>query len=306
LAANPKSILGRTGLEVTRLVYGAMELRGGRTMWGKPVEPPVANRVLNAVLDAGINLIDTSPDYGDAEDYIGRAISHRRGEFLLSSKCGCPESSEGKGGEIHVFTRANVRACAERSLRRMNTDHLDLLLVHMNPSRQELEAEDTVAELVALRDEGKTRFIGMSGTLPHLPDHIAMGVFDVFQIPYSAVSPEHEALISTAARAGTGTLIRGAVARPVSPVPAAMSDFMKARVTDWRQRLTDTGLTTVDWGMPLPELLLRFILSHPDVHAVLVGTTNLEHLQANVTAASNGPLPANLYQDVRRRLKVGS
>src|SRR4029077_3675206 len=67
--------------------------------------------------------------------------------------------------------------------------------------------------LMAMRDEGKTRFIGMSGILPNLPDHIAMGVFDVFQIPYSVVQREHEDLITAAAQAGAGTLIRGGVAR---------------------------------------------------------------------------------------------
>src|SRR4029077_16191129 len=66
---------------------------------------------------------------------------------------------------------------------------------------------------VAVRDEGKVRFIGMSGILPHLTDHIAMGVFDVFQIPYSVVQREHEDLITAAAQAGAGTLIRGGVVR---------------------------------------------------------------------------------------------
>ena len=66
---------------------------------------------------------------------------------------------------------------------------------------------------MSLREAGKVRFIGMSGTLPHLPEHIAMGVFDVFQIPYSALQREHEDLISAAAAVGAGTLIRGGAAR---------------------------------------------------------------------------------------------
>jgi aryl-alcohol dehydrogenase-like predicted oxidoreductase len=76
-----------------------------------------------------------------------------------------------------------------------------------------LEVEDTVATLQSLRDERKIRFIGMSGILPDLPDHIAMGVFDVFQIPYSVLQREHEELIAAAAAAGAGTLIRGGAAR---------------------------------------------------------------------------------------------
>src|SRR5580692_10612546 len=80
--------LGRTGTDVTILGYGAMELRGAPR--GPIVDEAQAGQVLNAVLDGGINLIDTSPDYGNSEELIGRYIGHRREEFFLASKCGCP------------------------------------------------------------------------------------------------------------------------------------------------------------------------------------------------------------------------
>jgi aryl-alcohol dehydrogenase-like predicted oxidoreductase len=92
----------------------------------------------------------------------------------------------------------------------------------MSPSRAQMEEGGTVETLVELRDEGKVRFIGMSGILPHLTDHIAMDVFDVFQIPYSALQLEHEDLITAAAARGAGTLIRGGAARgapPAGPAP---------------------------------------------------------------------------------------
>ena len=103
----PRTLLGRTGLEVTTLGFGAMELRGPAR--GVPAGSDAeAERVLNAVLDAGINFIDTSPDYGLSEERIGKYIAHRRGEYYLASKCGCAVS-EGAAGE-HVLTAANVRA----------------------------------------------------------------------------------------------------------------------------------------------------------------------------------------------------
>lgn len=206
-------LLGRTGTDVTILSYGAMELRG------LPRAPALsddeASRLLNAVLDAGINLIDTSVDYGTSEELIGKHISHRRDEYFLASKCGCPLNPPPDviGPYEHDYTPANVRAGVERSLRRLGTDRLDLVQVHMSPSKTQLEENSLLETLQALRDEGKMRFIGMSGTLPNLPDHIAMGVFDVFQIPYSAVQREHEDLITAAAESGAGTLIRGGVAR---------------------------------------------------------------------------------------------
>src|ERR1043166_7490104 len=83
----PTRQLGRTGLEVTMLGYGAMELRGGSR--GRPLTDEQADTILNAVLDAGVNYIDTSIDYGLSEERIGRYIARRRSEYYLASKCGC-------------------------------------------------------------------------------------------------------------------------------------------------------------------------------------------------------------------------
>jgi aryl-alcohol dehydrogenase-like predicted oxidoreductase len=194
--------LGRTGVDVTILGYGAMELRGGPR--GPAIDDEDAGRVLHAVLDGGVNLIDTAIDYGRSEELIGRYLAPRRDEYFLASKCGCLLGDPPPGATPpfpHDFRAANIRAGTEQSLRRLGTDRLDLLQVHMSPRRTEMEAGQTVETMQALRDEGKVRFIGMSGILPNLPDHLAMGVFDVFQIPYSVVQREHEELITAAAAA---------------------------------------------------------------------------------------------------------
>src|ERR1039458_7834742 len=198
--------LGRTGAHVTVLGYGAMELRG--QPWGPRIEDQEAGRLLGAVLGGGISLIDTSIDYGRSEELIGKYLGHRRDEYFLASKCGCLLGDPPAAATPpfpHDYGAGNVRAGVEQSLRRLCTDRLDLVQVHMSPSRAQLEAGGTVEALLALREEGKIRFTGMSGILPQLPDHIAMGVFDVFQIPYSAVQREHEDLITAAARPGTRT-----------------------------------------------------------------------------------------------------
>ena len=211
-----QSMLGRTGLVVTKLGYGAMELRG--TDHFPRLSAGEASAILSAVLDNGINYIDTSPDYGYSEELIGRHIAHRRSEYFLASKCGCPiEPPDLPHGnhKPHTFTRENIRAGVEQSLKRMHTDYLDVVQFHVSPSRAILEENDSIAELEAMRREGKVRFIGMSGTIPELEDQIKMDVFDVFQIPYSLVEREHEALIHKAAQAGAGIVIRGGVARGV-------------------------------------------------------------------------------------------
>src|SRR5689334_18064310 len=127
--------LGSTGADVTILGYGAMELRGRPR--GPETADEDAGRLLNEVLDGGINLIDTSPDYGRSEELIGSYIGHRRDEFFLASKCGCPmDLPAGTPPPYpHDYTPENVRANVERSLRRLRTDRLDLVQVHMSPSR---------------------------------------------------------------------------------------------------------------------------------------------------------------------------
>jgi len=308
--ALPTATLGRTGLTVTKLGFGAMELRGPGSRWARDIDDATAGQVLNQVLDSGINFLDTSPDYGRSEQLIGQHISHRRAEFLLASKCGCAVRADGSpaGFGEHVFTRENVRVGVEQSLRRMRTDHLDVVQFHASPPRATLEEHDSVAELVALRDEGKIRFIGMSGTLPHIEDHIAMGVFDAFQIPYSAVEREHEAVIGRAAAAGAGTIIRGGVARGIAAAPDGyldrlpenFRDVFRARKDRFEQAKLDDLLAST--GMSRMEFMLRFTISHPDLHTTIVGTANPRHLADNLAAAAKGPLPADVYEEAKRRL----
>jgi aryl-alcohol dehydrogenase-like predicted oxidoreductase len=297
--------LGRTDTDVTILGYGAMELRGAPR--GPEIDDDAAGRLLNAVLDGGINLIDTSPDYGRSEELIGRYLGRRRDEFFLASKCGCllEPPADVPPPYPHDYSPANVRAGVEQSLRRLRTDRIDLVQVHMSPSAGQLRENHTVETLRELRNEGKVRFIGMSGILPNLPDHIAMNVFDAFQIPYSAVQRDHEDLITDAADRGAGTLIRGGAAR------GAPSEEKNWRVGPLTQ---PAGLGQRNWaaagiedlldgsGMSPMEFTLRFTLSHPALSTTIVGTANPDHLQGNIAIAEKGPLPAGLYAAAKARL----
>ena len=287
--------LGRTGLHVTTLGYGAMELRGAPR--ARDITEAQAETILNAVLDAGINYIDTSIDYGLSEERIGRCIAHRRAEYSLASKCGClvgaPSAPRGQRS-THVFTRDNVIAGVEQSLARMKTDYLDIVQFHQSPSRETLEEHGALEALLELRESGKVRFIGMSGTLPHLMDHITMGVFDVFQIPYSAVEREHEAAIAAAARSGAGIVVRGGAAKG-APTEGKQAGLQWER---WQRAHLDDLLE----GMTAMEFILRFTFSNPDLDTTLVGTINPAHLQNNLDILQHGPLPPALYEEAKQRL----
>jgi aryl-alcohol dehydrogenase-like predicted oxidoreductase len=296
--------LGATGATVSVLGFGSMELRGAPR--GPNLPDEVAGRILNETLDAGINFIDTSIDYGKSEQLIGRYIGHRRGEFFLASKCGCIPDDPRLAGYPHNYSRTNVRAGVENSLRRIGTDHLDLVQIHVSPTRAELEANDTVAEMFALKAEGKVRFLGISGQQPDLADHLDMGVFDVFQIPYSVVQREHEALIARARALGAGTVIRGGTARGNA---SAEKNWQRGVVDqaagEARRRWDASRIEEVLEGMPAMEFVLRFTISHPAVCTTIVGTSSIEHLRANVSNAAKGPLPADLYEEAKRRFPMG-
>lgn len=275
-----------------------MELRG--VPRGRDVSEADAERILNAVLDVGINFIDTSIDYGVAEERIGRYISHRRDEYFLASKCGClagdlalnPPPPRVDGRSDHVFTAANVIQGVEQSLRRMKTEYLDLVQFHHSPSRAQLEEHGGLAALQSLQQQGKVRFIGISGTVPNLAEQIDMGVFDVFQIPYSALERQHEALIEKASIAGAGIIIRGGAAKggPGKEQGGAWDSWQRAGLDD----LLD--------GMSRMEFVVRFTYSNPHLDTTIVGTINPAHLRDNVNALLAGPLPPDVYAEATRRL----
>lgn len=287
--------LGSSTLEVSAIGYGAMELRGTAHHKPRLIDEGEAARLLHAVLDSGVTFIDTSIDYGGSEERIGEALSSRRDEYVLASKCGCPlahdPSGKGNGRGAHDWSPARVRDGVEQSLRRLRTDRLDLVQVHMSPSRATLEQEGTVEALQKLQEQGKIRFLGSSSVLPDAYDVIDMGLFDAFQLPYSALDRRHAPAIDAAAAAGAGVIIRGAVDRGSLLSKAdAVNLWDKARLDE----LTD--------GLPRMQFLLRFSMSHPGISTTLVGTANVGHWEENVAAARLGPLQQDVYAEVNKRL----
>lgn len=290
-----KKQLGRTGLEVTQLGYGSMGLRGPKTWGVRVVSEEDSHDFLNGVLDAGINFIDTAPDYGISEARIGRALHARRSEFYLATKCGCDYTQHEDHIEInHVWTKDIVKDNLETSLQRLQTDHIDLLQFHGGEA-ETLQREGLIDLLVQFRDQGMVKHIGASSSLPQLPALIELGVFDTFQIPYSCLAPQHNDLISQAAESGAGIIIRGGIAQG-----GPDAEIQRPALNDvWTRAKLDELL--VD-GMTRAELILRYTLSHPHCHTVIVGTCNTAHFAENIAAATKGPLPQDVRDEVASRV----
>ena len=293
-----KRKLGRTNLNVTQLGFGAMEIRGKRIWSGRQVSDGQAETILNAVLDSGINFIDTSYDYGRSEEYIGKYISHRRGEYYLATKCGCQIVDHGDHDETpHIWTKENLLHNIETSLKRMKTDHIDIWQMH-NPTPEDVEKGGLIKVMEQVKKSGKVSHISISSTLPYITTFIDWDIFDSFQIPYSALQREHEDVISLAAEKGAGTIIRGGVGRGD---PAHSSTPNEDLWENWKKAGLDELLQE---GQSRTDFMLRFTISHPDVHTTIIGTVNPEHLQANIKAFQQGPLPEKVYLEAKNRLET--
>lgn len=290
-----KAVLGRTGLNVTKLGFGAMEIRGTRVWNGRPIADAESGRILNAVLDGGINFIDTSYDYGRSEELIGTYISHRRDEFYLATKCGCTLVDHGDHDETpHVWTRENLLHNIETSLIRMKTDYVDLWQLH-GPTPQQAEEGQLLEVLQEIQATGKVRHIGISSYQPHLVSFIEKGAFETFQIPYSALEREHEEYIAQAAATGAGIIIRGGVGRGEPGAGLGSADRWQL----WDKAKLDELL---EEGESRTAFLLRFTLSHPFMSTTIVGTINPAHMAENLRIADKGALPADTYAEAKRRL----
>ncbi len=298
----PRRTLGRTGLEVTQLGYGSMGLRGPNTWGVRTVSDADAETFLNSVLDAGINFIDTAPDYGVSEERIGRFLSSRRNEFVLATKCGCDYLQHADSLEVrHTWTADVIRRNIETSLHRLQTDTIDILQFHGGDAKT-LRAAGLIDVLRGYREQGIIRWMGVSSSLPNLPAMIELDVFDTFQIPYSALSPEHHDWITRAAETGAGIIIRGGVAQggPEAEIqrPALNDVWQRARLDEL---LPDELLPE---AMTRAQMILRYTLSHPHCHTTIVGTCNPDHLAENIAAATAGSLPLEPYEEISRRVRT--
>lgn len=287
--------LGSTGLEVSQLGYGAMGIRGPRTWGVRVVSDEHTEQILNAVLDAGINFIDTAPDYGNSEERIGRYISSRRNEYYLATKCGCDYVQHADRLEVaHTWRKEVVQRNIESSLQRLRTDHLDVLQFHGGDAAT-LQNEGLIDLLLEYRSQGIVRQIGASSSIPELPDLIELGVFDTFQIPYSCLAARHHELIGLAAASGAGIILRGGVAQG-----GPEAEIQRPLLNDvW------TGAQLAELlpeGMTPATLILRYTLSHPDCHTTIVGTSSPAHLKENLAAAAAGALAPQLVDEVTERV----
>ena len=295
----PKNKLGRTNLSVSRLGYGSMGIRGPRT-WGiRVVDDQHAESFLNLVLDSGINFIDTSPDYGESEERIGRYIASRRNEYVLATKCGCVYTQHDDHLEIdHQWRSDVIERNLHTSLKRLQTDQIDLLQFHGGDAQTLLEA-GLIDQLCGYRDEGLVRFIGVSTKLPAIKGLLELDVFDTIQLPYSCLANEHHEVMNQVAAKNVGVIVRGGVAQGGPDAEIQRENLNSV----WNAAKLDELLEDT---MSRAELILRYTLSQLACHTTIVGTCSESHLNENIASTMKGPLSNALCEEIQQRVAHAS
>ncbi|MEX0653653.1 MAG: aldo/keto reductase [Phycisphaeraceae bacterium] len=291
---------GRTGLKVSPLGFGAAPIG-----FLDISEEKVA-QILNEMLDEGVNLIDTAANYPGSEERIGKTVSHRREEYILVSKCGhkLPDI------DADAWSPRLIRETVERSLRRLNTDHLDVMLLH-SCSLQVLEQGDALAALVKARDAGKIRVVGYSGDNDAAVYAAKINDIEVLQTSVNVTDQANiDTVLPIARDRELGVMAKRPLAnaawRELSEQPGMYSQYAET----YTQRLAAMGITPADVGFPghaemeWPEVALRFTLSQSGVHTAIAGTTSLINARANLAAARKGPLPDDVVQKLRDAFKA--
>ena len=283
--------LGRTGLEVSRLGFGLVEIGGLKGSEGEAN----AGRLLNTAIDSGINFLDTAACYGNSEELIGNTVAHRRDEYVLATKCG--DLIEGDSAE--PWTAAVVAQNVERSLRRLKTDYLDLVQLH-SCDLDTLRSRDAIDAMIRAKEQGKTRFIGYSGDNEAAAWAIKAGVFDTLQTSLNLVDQFARAsLLQPAEEAGMGVIIKRPIGNIVWGGGAAATP--PGAYVQRAEEMAALG-PLVDAPDDPIRLAMGFVLAHPEVDTAIVGTKNVDHLRSNIEMVDGGvSLPDALVAELQRR-----
>jgi len=308
--------LGRTGLEVSEIGYGAWGIGG--TMW-LGAEDQESLRALDRAVDLGVTLIDTALGYGNghSEELVGKVARERDERVLVSTKIP-PKNRRWPAPDgvdpDDAFPADHVRECTERSLRNLGLDAIDLQQFHVW-SDEWVGRGSWLDAIEALKAEGKIRAFGVSIN-DHQPANalklIESGAVDSVQVIYNVFdqSPEDE-LLAACAEHGVGVLARvpfdeGSLTGAIGPdTEFPEGDFRNRYFRDDRRAQVAEHVQAIldDLGIEreaLPEVALRYVLSQPAVSAAIPGMRSVRNVERNSAVGDGRGLPADQAAALRR------
>jgi aryl-alcohol dehydrogenase-like predicted oxidoreductase len=302
--------LGRSGLVVSRLAFGAMTLGDAQGFMKGVTSPDAeARRILDRALDAGMDTVDTANVYseGQSEEALGRWLEGKRQRVVLATKCRFPTRGTVDAAAPHdhgLSRKAILRAC-EDSLRRLRTDHIDLYQVHMQD--RSVPIEETLSALDDLVRQGKVRYVGCSNYAGYrlvealwVSERRGLERFASVQLQWSLLERGAERELLPAARAfGTGLLVWSPLARGFLSGKYRRGEAPPAgaRLAAWRDSYrqfdNDRGWAVVEAvravagrrGATAAQVSIAWLLAKPEATSVLVGARTEAQLEDNLRAA---------------------
>jgi L-galactose dehydrogenase len=286
--------LGRTKLDISIVGFGASPLGG---VFG-PVEPDEATRAVHFALDSGINFFDVSPYYGLtlAEERLGRALKGRRHKAILATKCG-------RYGEAEFdFSAKRIRQSLSESLSRLGTDYVDILLAHDVEFGDERQiVEETIPELRRFQEEGKARYIGITGyplkTLVRIAEAAVVDVILSYCRYNLLIDDMDSVLMPFAEKHGIGV---------INASPLHMGLLTERVVPAWHpapDAVRQAGQAAAEFcrmhDQDLPGLAMQFCFDYSRVASTLVGIADARQVLRSVQASQTAPSPGLLAQVTR-------
>ncbi len=287
-----KRKFGKTNLEVMPLGIGAAF--HGITDFSQED----CDKLLNIVLDEGVNFVDTAACYGDSEEKIGKAISSRRGDYILLTKCGH------KANDLNAdeWSTNIVTESLERSLKLLKTDYVDILLLHSCPM-EILENDDIIDAVCKCRDSGKTHFIGYSGDNKPALKAIGMNIFDVLETSVNIFDQRAiDDYLPQAKQTGLGVVAKRPLANTCWRDLNGYSESYAQYGEPYAKRLKEMNFTpqTLGFDGDWLELALRFTAWQEGVSVCITGSKNPDHIRQNIKVLQKGPLDEETVGKIRQ------
>lgn len=278
-----KRFLGNTGIEVSEIAFGGVEIGMPYGIGVDDILPEKdAIELLHAAVDKGTNFFDTARAYGLSEERMGKAFSQMRDKVVIGSKCKHIRAQDGSLPAVSTLGNI-IRTSIEESLEALQTDYIDLYMLHYG-DMEILKIEEVADEMLKLKQSGKVRAIGVSVyTVEESKAAIESGIWNTVQVPFNLMDQTQHALFSLAEKNGVGIVVRSVLMKGLlstrgTGLHPELAPVEK-HISSYHQLLND-GCKT------LPELAVKFALSFPQVSSVLVGIDKMDYLQQSLLAAN--------------------
>lgn len=291
----PDNMLGKTGLKVSRIGLGTVEigLAYGIGVKDLPTEKE-AEHILRSAVEMGVTYIDTARGYGVAEERIGKSGISKIPGVVIGTKCGQFLKNE---PDLHGKELAKrIREDIDTSRKMLGMEQLQLVQFH-NELADYIDYTELVDIFQQIKDEGKVAHFGVSTRGEEAPlSAYQADIFATSQLAYSILDQRMAPKVLPAAQAknigviNRSVLLKGALTPKANQLPDQLKPL--------KENAVKAALIAEELGMTLPDLAIRFVGSHPAISTILIGTIKPHHLETALAAATQEPLPEEVLEQL--------